>query len=464
MSAPLRHFVGFKSFRFNYRPSIPHQKTFVRKWTTYYIPIQKQSLIYVSTGSPLLRPLFRSGVTCSSTASRRSSSSNSNSNSNSASASANGNGNGNANANANANTTNSSTPLNHSRWRRLWRPFIWLQFTFGLGFLAIVLKNYKRQKTHPSQSPELIVKDWEILYFRVIPFRALSRAWGWLTNCQLPTWARQPIIGLYARTFNCNLDEALDSNLENYPCLAEFFRRKLKEHVRPIDKSSCVVSPSDGTVLNFGRVTAGMMEQVKGVSYSLNEFLGPAYWKNGVEVQSEPVEFEKSLLLKKDTDLYHCVIYLAPGDYHCFHSPVEWTVNFRRHFPGELFSVNPSVAKWVAGLFSLNERAVYVGEWEHGFFSMTPVGATNVGSIRIYDDEDLVTNCTKRNLPLSYYDRYMEPGSQSIPLKKGQIFGEFNLGSTIVLIFEAPKDFQFNINPGDTIRMGQGLNCTAPSD
>ena len=96
-----------------------------------------------------------------------------------------------------------------------------------------------------------------MLYFRVIPFRAMSRAWGWLTNCQLPTWARQPIIGLYARTFNCNMEEALDSNLQNYPCLAEFFRRKLKEHVRPIDNISCVVSPSDGTVLNFGRVTAG---------------------------------------------------------------------------------------------------------------------------------------------------------------------------------------------------------------
>ena len=29
----------------------------------------------------------------------------------------------------------------------------------------------------------------------------------------------------------------------------------------------------------------GMMEQVKGVSYSLGEFLGPAYWRNGPEVQ-----------------------------------------------------------------------------------------------------------------------------------------------------------------------------------
>ena len=151
------------------------------------------------------------------------------------------------------------------------------------------------------------------------------------------------------------------------------------------------------------------------------------------------------------------------GDYHCFHSPTEWTVNFRRHFPGALLSVNPSVAKWVAGLFALNERAVYAGRWRHGFFSMTPVGATNVGSIRVYDDQDLRTNCTKWALPLPYYDRYMGPGdsdSKEISLQKGQIFGEFNLGSTIVLIFEAPKDFEFNLRPGDKIRMGQSLHTT----
>lgn len=60
-----------------------------------------------------------------------------------------------------------------------------------------------------------------------------------------------------------------------------------------------------------------MMEQVKGVSYSLNEFLGPAYWQNsGPEVQQvnqTANDYEKSLLVNKDTDLFHCVIYLAPG-------------------------------------------------------------------------------------------------------------------------------------------------------
>ena len=54
---------------------------------------------------------------------------------------------------------------------------------------------------------------------------------------------------------------------------------------------------------------------------------------------------------------------------------------------GELLSVNPSVARWLKGLFNLNERAVYMGQWQHGFFSMAAVGATNVGSIRVYHDQ-----------------------------------------------------------------------------
>jgi len=55
--------------------------------------------------------------------------------------------------------------------------------------------------------------------------------------------------------------------------------------------------------------------------------------------------------------------------------------------PGELFSVNPSVARWLQGLFCLNERAVYTGHWQHGFFAMAAVGATNVGSISVSFDK-----------------------------------------------------------------------------
>lgn len=53
---------------------------------------------------------------------------------------------------------------------------------------------------------------------------------------------------------------------------------------------------------------------------------------------------------------------------------------------GSLMSVNPGVARWIKELFCHNERVVLTGDWKHGFFSLTAVGATNVGSIRIYFD------------------------------------------------------------------------------
>ena len=54
--------------------------------------------------------------------------------------------------------------------------------------------------------------------------------------------------------------------------------------------------------------------------------------------------------------------------------------------PGTLFSVQPAIANWLSGLFCMNERAVYTGEWQHGFFCMAPVGAVNVGSINVFFD------------------------------------------------------------------------------
>ena len=42
-------------------------------------------------------------------------------------------------------------------------------------------------------------------------------------------------------------------------------------------------------------------------------------------------------------------------------------------------------------------------------------------------------------------------------LDKGDHMGVFNLGSSVVIIFEAPKEFEFNVKPGDRIKYGEPL-------
>ena len=46
---------------------------------------------------------------------------------------------------------------------------------------------------------------------------------------------------------------------------------------------------------------------------------------------------------------------------------------------------------------------------------------------------------------------------QSVEFTKGEAFGEFNLGSTIVLIFEAPENVDFTVKSGQSIRYGELL-------
>lgn len=289
----------------------------------------------------------------------------------------------------------------------------------------------------------------EILLYKVLPLRSLSRLWGFVNDLHLHPALRGPFLGWYARTFGCNMEEAEEERLENYPNLGALFRRALKDGARPVDETAMVVSPADGHVIWFGEVSPdGEMEQVKGVNYSLEKFLG--------------LDSNSSSLLRdpEKNNLYHCLFYLAPGDYHRYHSPADWVVEERKHFPGELFSVSPGVTRWLKGLFNLNERVVYSGTWEHGFFCYAPVGATNVGSIKAYFDPSLLTNLSRRQKKAitngaNYDGRLSFPAP--IPLEKGAPFGEFNLGSSIVMVFEAPKNFKFHLSAGQKIQCGNFL-------
>ena len=47
-----------------------------------------------------------------------------------------------------------------------------------------------------------------------------------------------------------------------------------------------------------------------------------------------------------------------------------------------------------------------------------------------------------------------------LQMKKGDRIGNFNLGSSIVLVFEAPSDFQFVVKAGQTVKYGEPLGTT----
>lgn len=359
-----------------------------------------------------------------------------------------------------------------------------------------------------------------------------------------------------------------EPDLHVYPNLAAFFYRTLKPGVRPLDPNpNAVLSPADGKIIQFGTIEHGEVEQVKGVTYSLDALLGsnrPATpdqnvadsqiktssqhaktseedvvradeefanvngisytlpnlfsgpWPKGGKPAEMPTdqstaptassesEVRADLALsesqrpwwapasaKTPTALYYCVVYLAPGDYHRFHSPVSWVVESRRHFAGELYSVSPYLQRTMPGLFTLNERVVLLGRWRWGFFSYTPVGATNVGSIKVNFDRELRTNslttdtaadraaeeAAARGEPYTGFAEASYTSASRVlgghALKRGEEMGGFQLGSTIVLVFEAPKGirpsldegfqdqrkggFKWKIEQGQKVKVGQAL-------
>lgn len=338
--------------------------------------------------------------------------------------------------------------------------------------------------------------DIKATFLRFLPLRSISRVWGSLTSVEVPVWMRPYVYKAWARAFHSNLEEAARP-LDEYTSLRDFFVRTLKEGSRPIDPDPrCLVSPVDGTVLRFGELKAGAkIEQVKGFSYSVTSLLGAntflpmlpegdTHEESGKE-ESVPRHTSKkswwriSLASPKVQDpvpacpmkgLFYCVLYLKPGDYHRVHSPVDWNVLVRRHFSGRLFPVNERASRTIRNLYVENERVVLEGEWREGFMAIAAVGATNIGSIELLIEPELKTNRPRKKLLPSDppEERSYEPQGVGVMVKKGDEVAAFNMGSTVVMVFQAPtsksprkssseSEFDFCIRCGDRIRVGEAL-------
>ncbi|XP_052209153.1 phosphatidylserine decarboxylase proenzyme 1, mitochondrial isoform X2 [Diospyros lotus] len=335
--------------------------------------------------------------------------------------------------------------------------------------------------------------DFKAAFLRLLPLRAISRFWGFLTDVDLPVWLRPHAYRAWARAFHSNLEEAARP-LGEYASLREFFVRSLKEGSRPIDYDPCcLISPVDGTILRVGELkeAGAMIEQVKGFSYSVSSLLGARsllpfitevdeQQKRGGQEKTPRDENKKSwwrvaLASPKVRQpsqacplkgLFYCVIYLKPGDYHRIHSPVDWNVLVRRHFSGHLFPMNERATRTIRNLYVENERVVLEGRWKEGFMAMAAIGATNVGSIELFIEPELRTNRPGKKLLHSEppEERVYEPEGNGVMLKKGNEVAAFNMGSTVVLVFQAPvsnsntsSEFNFCIEQGDRIRVGEAI-------
>uniref|UniRef100_A0A1D1XWU0 Phosphatidylserine decarboxylase proenzyme 1, mitochondrial n=1 Tax=Anthurium amnicola TaxID=1678845 RepID=A0A1D1XWU0_9ARAE len=359
------------------------------------------------------------------------------------------------------------------------------------------VKDMKEKGIEPEFLP-----DAKAAFLRLLPLRSISRFWGFLTSVEIPKWFRPSIYRAWARAFHSNLEEAA-LQLDSYTSLQEFFGRTLKEGSRPIDPDPhCLVSPVDGTILRFGelRESTAMIEQVKGFSYSASSLLGASSFlpeEDSKDIDIDYIEDKNcadtsgkrswwrisfaspKVLLPKSTrpikGVFYCVIYLKPGDYHRVHSPVDWHIFLRRHFSGWLFPLNERATRTIRNLHIENERVVLEGQWGEGFMAMAIIGATNVGSIKLVIEPELKTNRPKWKLLQSEPPDEHLYKPEGVMLKKGDEVAVFNMGSTVVLVFQAPvasyvgstnndadsSQFKFCIQRGDRIRVGEAIGRLA---
>ena len=220
----------------------------------------------------------------------------------------------------------------------------------------------------------------------------------------------------------------------SYKTLNKLFTRSLREprHIS-LDKSD-FIAPCDAFIPECGDLDGDIALQIKGMRYSISELLGEYF-----------SEAEKSRV--KGGQFMN--FYLSPKDYHRYHSPINLNILKAVHIPGKLYPVNiPSLNKRL-NLFIENERVVLACETQDKkCFYMVLVGALNVGKMQMSFDSNIQTNASTKHVQSFEYE--------NLYLHKGEDFGCFEMGSTIVIISE-PDMFDLKITTGQNIRFGQNV-------
>ena len=260
-----------------------------------------------------------------------------------------------------------------------------------------------------------------------IPRIALSRFMGWFSKLEQPLLARASL-ALWRAFADLRLEEAKKTRFSS---LHDCFTRELKDGARPVERDQQVLtSPCDAIVGASGRVEDGVVLQVKGSPYTLDDLLNNHY------------------LSETFRDGTYATLRITSSMYHRFHAPHDLRVSQVTYFSGDVWNVNPPALARVAKLFCKNERAlirVFLEETKQEIL-LVPVAAVLVASIRLHF------------VDTTLHLRYRGPNviaCNDVRYAKGEEMGWFEHGSTI-LVF-APRGFRLTAAEGSLIRAGQPL-------
>lgn len=277
-----------------------------------------------------------------------------------------------------------------------------------------------------------------------MPKQALTAFAGYVASHERG-WVTTEIIRRFVAKYQVNMAEAANPDIASYPSFNAFFTRALKPGARPLATAD-LICPVDGAISQFGAIERDQIFQAKGHRYSTTALLGG----------------DAALAARFDNGSF-ATLYLSPRDYHRIHMPCDGRLVRMIHVPGDLFSVNPTTARGVPGLFARNERVVCVFESALGPFVLVLVGATIVGSMATVWHG--VVNPPRRG-HLRQWD--YPAGDQPAPeLRKGEEMGRFLLGSTVVMLFpprfaQGPVAFNPDWAPGRAIQLGEAMaSCGA---
>ena len=249
------------------------------------------------------------------------------------------------------------------------------------------------------------------------------------------------LIRWFVGRYGVDMTEAAEPRIESYACFNDFFTRALRPDARPLAAAD-LVCPVDGAISQFGRVAGDQIFQAKGHAYSTTALLG------GDAALAAPFAGGS-----------FATLYLSPRDYHRIHMPCAGTLRRMVHVPGALFSVNPTTARGVPGLFARNERVVCLFDDAQGRpFVLVLVGATIVGSMATVWHG--LVNPPRTGLLRDW--QYGGPGNPpAVTLAQGAEMGRFQLGSTVLMLFPpspgGPLAFNRAWAPGGAVRLGQTM-------